>query len=567
MSQFTAILRAKRRMAIHQIASIRNESLLKVGVVGSAAVLLWYGVLRAFGEGFLYLQFRAFDEKHMTEALTLADILMVRLLAIFALALFFMLIFSNILIGFSTLYKAREVQYLLQAPLSIRTFFLTRFVECVSFSSWASAYLGSPLIIAYGISTNAHWSYYLAAVVFYVPFVTIPAAIGCTITLLLVRIFPRLPRFILFLIAGAAIVWLFTYLRESFSAEHIADATILTRLLQVTSQTQSPFLPSHWASQGILAAAQGAIGQTTFLFLLLLSNAIMATWVATQTAHLVFFPGFSSLFGGDRNLPRPLGRGILGRLDGALGFLRQPTRALVIKDIKLFWRDPTQWMQFVIFFGIMAIYIANLGNSSPGIEDPIYRSWVASMNSGACALILASLTSRFVYPLISLEGFRFWILGLAPLTKRQLIWQKYWLSVATTAPVTIILTLMSCHFLRVSTIHFTVAVYTICLANLALAGLAVGLGSLYPNFEEDNPARIVSGMGGTLNFLLSIGYITIVIGSQMLVLQWDAMRRLLEPADITTALTIVLTFNTLLTLAATLLPMHLGLRNLDRTEF
>ena len=193
MTQFGAVLQVKRRIAGHQIASIRNESLLKVSVVGSAAVLLWYGVLRAFGAGFYWLQVRAFETEPVGDAVSLADILMVRLLAIFALALFFMLIFSNVLIAFSTLYKAREVQYLLQAPMSVRTLFLSRFIECVSFSSWASAYLGSPLIIAYGVSTGAHWSYYLAAVAFYVPFVIIPAAIGCIITLLLVRVFRGCP--------------------------------------------------------------------------------------------------------------------------------------------------------------------------------------------------------------------------------------------------------------------------------------------------------------------------------------------------------------------------------------
>src|SRR5690606_21630442 len=129
----------------------------------------------------------------------------------------------------------------------------------------------------------------------------------------------------------------------------------------------------------------------------------------------------------------------------------------------------------------------------------------ASMNGGACALILASLTSRFVYPQMSLEGFRFWILGLAPLTKRQLIWQKYALSVGVTLPLPLIIVVLSCLFLKVSTLHFAVSVYTIVLATFSLSGLAVGLGSLYPNFQEDNPARIVSGMGGTLNLLMSVG--------------------------------------------------------------
>ena len=563
MRPLATILWAKGRIARHSIAGIGDESILKVGVVGGAAVLLWFGVLRGFAYGFFWLQTKGFENQPTGDAVGLAEILMVRLLALFALALFFMLIFSNVLIAFSTLYKAREVQYLLQTPLSIGTFFLARFVECVSFSSWASAYLGSPLIIAYGVTTHAHWTYYLAAVVFYVPFVTIPAAVGSMITLVLVRIFPRLPRFALFTLAGAAVVGLFFYLQQSFSAERLAEDTVISLMLEATSQTQSPLLPSHWAAQGILAAAEGEIGHSAYLFLLLLANAMMATWLAAVTAERLFVPGLSALHG----TARPLGRGILGRLDAVSGLLKEPARSLVVKDIRLFWRDPTQWTQFVIFFGIMAVYIANLGNRSMEFESEAYRSWVAGLNSGACALILASLTSRFVFPLISLEGFRFWILGLAPLTKRQLIWQKFWLSVAMTSPFTVGLTVLSCIFLNVSTLYFAVAVYTICLANFALAGLAVGLGSLYPNFEEDNPARIVSGMGGTLNFLLSVGYITLVIGSQMLVLQWYAMRRLVATENFFLALGMVLLFNTLLSAAGVWLPMRLGLRNLIRTEF
>lgn len=48
-----------------------------------------------------------------------------------------------------------------------------------------------------------------------------------------------------------------------------------------------------------------------------------------------------------------------------------------MKDIKLFWRDPTQWSQFVIFFGIMAIYIANIRNSSRLYESEFWRGRIA----------------------------------------------------------------------------------------------------------------------------------------------------------------------------------------------
>jgi ABC-2 type transport system permease protein len=566
MNSFQAILWSKRRMAYHALASVRNESKLKMGVVGSAALLLWFGILRAFHWSFDWLQTEGFEAENTGETIGLADILMTQLLSIFALALFFMLIFSNILISFSTLYKANEVRYLMLAPISIRLFFLARFIECVSFSSWASAYLGSPLILAYGLVTDAHWGYYVAAVFFYLPFVTIPAAMGSSITIFLVRIFPKMPRVVLFFLSISIIATFFLYLREKLNAESIADSSVLD-LLQASSQSQSIFLPSFWASHGVLSAAQNQYSESLFMLSLLMANALMATWLVTELANRLFRPGFSALIGSDKNFERPMNKGLLGKMSGIFFFLRNPYRSLVVKDFKLFWRDPVQWTQFFLFFGIMAVYGAFMGNQSGGLRSEIYRSWIASLNSASCALILASLTSRFVYPLVSLEGFRFWILGLAPFNKKQLIWQKYWMSVATTSPFTVGLTLLTGISLQVSSLQLAISLYTIILANLSLSGLAIGLGSIYPNFDEDNPARIVSGMGGTLNLLLSVGYISLVIGSQMILLVWNSQRTYFQGDLFWKVLAGVIIFNSLISFLSVWLPMKYGLRNLEKTEF
>ena len=56
MSQFLTLMWTRSRIGRHQIASIRHESRLKVGVVAVAAVLLWFGLLFAFWEGFLALR-------------------------------------------------------------------------------------------------------------------------------------------------------------------------------------------------------------------------------------------------------------------------------------------------------------------------------------------------------------------------------------------------------------------------------------------------------------------------------------------------------------------------------
>ncbi|MDZ4861534.1 MAG: hypothetical protein SGI88_21385, partial [Candidatus Hydrogenedentes bacterium] len=239
----------------------------------------------------------------------------------------------------------------------------------------------------------------------------------------------------------------------------------------------------------------------------------------------------------------------------------------VTKDIKLFWRDPAQWSQFVIFFGIMAVYIASLRDRPVAMESAFWRTWIVCLNIGACTLILATLTSRFIFPLISLEGRRFWVIGLAPLTYRQLIWQKFWLSVSSTSAFTITLVLLSCYMLEVDAIFFALSLYSIVITNFGLSGLSVGLGSLYPNFQEDNPARIVSGMGGTLNFLLSMGYITLIIAAQTTMMVTEVLGVYRSPSHFHATLVLVVAGMAVLSAVTTFLPMRLGLRNLDQSEY
>jgi ABC-2 type transport system permease protein len=564
VTRVAAILWAKTRIGVNQIASVRNESKLKVGVVSISAVLLWFGAYVAFWSAFRWL--KQYEIDAVQPGYGIGEIIMSRMLSVFALALFFMLLFSNTLIAYSTLYKARENAFLVQAPVPWWEYFLARFVECVAFSSWASAYLGSPMMLAYGLIEGSPWPFYIAAVAFYVPFVTLPAAAGAIIAMALVRVFPRLPRGSMIGVGIIAVVCLFTYLRGNISVEQLADPQFQT-IRQTLDRTQSWILPSYWAAHGVLAASAGDYSESWFYFLLLLSNALMILLVAAAFADRVFYPGWSDLLGNDMNRKTPPGRGWVGRIDALLRWLWEPHRALVTKDIKLFWRDTTQWSQFVLFFGIMAVYVASLRDRASVVDDAKWRTLIICLNIGACTLILATLTSRFVYPLISLEGRRFWVVGLAPLTFRQLMRQKFWLSVCTTSMFTISLVVLSCYMLKVEPIFFALSLYSIVIANFGLSGLAVGLGSLFPNFQEDNPARIVSGMGGTLNFLLSMAYITLVVGTQTTVMIFHQRGLFSTTSEFHKTLAAVVIGLAIVSAVTTFLPMRLGLRNLEQSEY
>ncbi|HZI31415.1 MAG TPA: hypothetical protein VFF11_03680, partial [Candidatus Binatia bacterium] len=213
---------------------------------------------------------------------------------------------------------------------------------------------------------------------------------------------------------------------------------------------------------------------------------------------------FKFLRAGKRGSATP---GPLERFFEKLFWLRSDTRAIAVKDLRMFWRDTTQWGQSVMFFGLLGAYIINLRNFTHQLTSPFWINAVAFLNLGACAFNLASVTTRFVFPQFSLEGRRLWVVGLSPMGLSRIVMTKYWLASALSLVVTLALVTLSCYLLRMpwSDVAFFGAV--IAVMTFALNGLAVGLGVLYPNVKETNPNKIVSGFGGTLCFVLSSVYI------------------------------------------------------------
>ncbi len=63
-------------------------------------------------------------------------------------------------------------------PTSADRVFAFKFAEAVAISSWAFLLLGSPLMVAYGISVGVPWTFYVVFVGYLVAFVLIPGSVG-----------------------------------------------------------------------------------------------------------------------------------------------------------------------------------------------------------------------------------------------------------------------------------------------------------------------------------------------------------------------------------------------------
>ena len=497
------------------------------------------GLVSLFLSGYVVLAFTLFYQglHFLSRFPGLGAALVERLIFLLFAFLFGLLLISNLVISYSNLFRNRETAFLLTLPIPDRTIFQWKLIESTILASWAFLFLIAPLLAAYGLVNSVAWHFYPAVVGLVAVFIILPGSVGAWLAVHLARHLDR-KALQVGLAAGLSLLLLMIIVR--FRPDPIPEAELETRvlnaidrLLEKTQFAQFPLLPSFWLSSSVQNWAEGAMHSAIFFALVLLSHALFfGSLIATrmgasfyeassvvQSRGSVFsrWDWFQRWQQNRRELlnsrKRTLPRGGLETVFSWGGLLPTDVRALLAKDLRVFWRDTTQWGQTVMLFGLLTIYTVNLRHFSRQLDSPYWISLVSYLNLGACALNLATITTRFIFPQFSLEGKRVWVVGLAPLGLVRVVLLKFWLGSASTLLLTLSLILLSCTMLRLGLLRTVFFSAAITVMSMTLNAVAVGMGSLFPNFREQNPNKIVNGFGGTFCLVVSFVYI---VGSVVL---------------------------------------------------
>ncbi len=166
----------------------------------------------------------------------------------------------------------------------------------------------------------------------------------------------------------------------------------------------------------------------------------------------------------------------------------------ILKDLRTFRRDPAQWSQFLIFFGLLAFYFLNIPRLGYGVQSPSWRNLVSFLNISVTALILSTFTSRFIFPLLSLEGRNFWVLGLLPVGRAQILWGKFAFSVGISLVATEGLVFLSDLMLGMSPVMIALHVGMVAILCMGLSGISVGLGARCLTYARPTPPRSLSDL-------------------------------------------------------------------------
>ena len=261
-------------------------------------------------------------------------------------------------------------------------------------------------------------------------------------------------------------------------------------------------------------------------------------------------------------------------LDRAVGVLPlSPVRRhLLIKDLKVFLRDVSQWSQLLLLLALMLVYLYNfrvLDLDRIPYMSGFLKNIYAFLNLAMAGFVMATVTVRFVFPAVSAEGAAFWIIRTAPISLRDFLWSKFWTGLVPVLVLTEILIVAGNELLAVDPFLKRMSAVAVVFMAFALVGLACGLGARYPRFAAENPSQVAGSYGGVAFMILAVLYILVMI----VLLGWPSSIYLFAPIPEPRADTVrkcliaaMFTAAAAISIATWLLGMRTGVRALQEMD-
>jgi ABC-2 type transport system permease protein len=555
------VLQPKWRTALQRLREERAR-----GGTGKLVVLALVG--GAFWAGVFGVLYRILKTLRGVEEL--GPLIPGKMLGLILLSFISILVLSNVITALSSFFLAKDLDLLVSAPVDWLRLYLAKLGETLLHSSWMVALMIVPILTAYGIVYSGGVLFVIYAVLAIVPMLVLPAVIGSAVTLLLVNIFPaRRTRDLLSIIAlgaGGGVILLFRMIRPEQLARPEGFRNLLDFVILLRGPT-SPFLPSEWASQAIMGYLRHEFDPLPLILLWTTAAAFITIGAVLHRA--LYAQGFTKAQeGAARFIRGSFWRWTIGSM---LGFLPVAKREFVLKDVKLFFRDTTQWSQLILLAVLIVVYLFNIQALPLHRGEPVgffYVNLVSFLNLGLAGFVLASIAARFIFPAVSLEGRQMWLLRSSPLDLRALLWSKYWVGTVPLLVLGLILTGVTNTLLEVSAFMMILSLATMAGLTLAISALALTFGTLYPQFETENAAQIPTSFGGLVFMMATIALLAAVL---MLLSRavytyvrgtWDG-----QSVGVTPEMLVWFAVAAALCAAATFVPLRMALRKMETFEF
>lgn len=505
MRHFLILNRVKGKILFNSAARATRQKKRGMAILTVLAALFIAGDYLFFRRVLIYI---------LGLPLEVAELLIPQFLMVICLMFFSMLVFSNIISSISALYISNDLDFLVSSPIRMREIFMARHLTATVNSSWTFFLFGVPVFVALGTTSGAGWLYYVGMASIVVPFVLVPAGMGALITTALMRWFPARKTYQFLTVIGlvfmGGMVTFFRFLQpEKLLGRQKIPMEQIRAFVEGLKIPSYGFLPSTWVARALNDGTKGDFGAMAGWAAVAWAAALALLAFNVLVASRAYYKGWSIAYGGRSGVRGRRSGRIYPLVEKILWFVSPPLRAFSLREMRVFWRDPSQWTQLFMLGALIVTYLFNI-RSLP-LDSPFLRDFVSVTNIGLAGVVLAAVSVRFAFAAVSAEARSFWLVKSAPVDFTRYLWLKFFLYLFPLLALSETLVVVSNVMLGADRYLMAVSAAGILFITVGLTGLGVGLGALYPVFEHENIAEVAMSTGAIYFMLISLAYIGVTI--------------------------------------------------------
>lgn len=430
--------------------------------------------------------------------------------------IFFMSInIGNIIVSYSTLYKSGEVNYLFTKPVEPAKIFTIKFLDNFFYSSSTLLMILFSLLLGYAFYFELNIIQSAVLVFNFIPFMVSAGSFGVIILLSLLLLANKFGVKRVIYIFGtiyAAFIILFFRINSprQLVISVLRNYPIIDKDIYLGDLIPSvlKILPNNWLSQTAYRTLHNDMSDVIYYTLLQVGLASLLFTFAYQLGKKYYFHTWL--------LNHKLTAELNSKKQNITDFYNKnrtatnQIKAIFRKDYFCFIRETSQVIHSLILLFLLTVFIVSVsGIKFVGLGNFYLQTMIYLAIFIFNLLLITTLSLRFVFPLISLEGMPFWKLKSSPISIQKYIMSKVYVPMFIITLVSIVLSLFSNHKFGSMLIIFSV-IATVT-ASITIVSINFGMGCLFSNYKEKNPIRVSSSQGATLSFLISIIYMLFLI--------------------------------------------------------
>ncbi len=461
---------------------------------------------------------------YVLQGLNLGLFLYHRFLSMLLFVFFLSINVGNLIVAYAAFYRSPEVSYYLTKPVSHANLFLMKFLDNFFYSSVAFFLVAFSVLLGYGSYFHMDAFFYLRTMMLMVlPFMLISGCIAVIMLMLLMRFAVRIG---VKKIIALLVLLYFGILSAYFSLTNPLKLVALVwqhypdvdQYYGNLDPVFSVLLPNHWIAESLYWTMRGDTSYAFSYTLIMLVVAAVVFAVMMMVGKYAFYPSWmnSIHLQAIQHPVRPMLK--------IFSFLSPPrlepqTSVLLKKEFWQFVREPSQWIHFTIITFLIFTFVGSVANINLRQTLPALQTISYMVILVFNLFLVASIALRFVYPSVSAEGTNFWRVLAAPVRREKVFRVKFYVIFIPVICLSEILVLFSHQSLSGYPYLLVAASIVMIAGTFGLIGLNMGAGTYFANFSEKNPIRIASSQSATLTFLMSLGFLVVIVAIMFLPLR------------------------------------------------